>query len=1288
MNAAETSCPICGGWLAKDATSAVCAACALQGLIDQAETQERIGAYRLIDELGRGGMGVVWLAEQESPIQREVALKVIKAGMDTREVIARFDAERQALALMDHPGIARVLDAGVTEAGRPFFVMELVEGLPLTTFCDQERLTVKERLRLLLRICEAVQHAHQKGIIHRDLKPSNILVSRAANGEPMPKVIDFGIAKAVGPQAIADTLVTQMGQIVGTPQYMSPEQASAGAQDADTRADVYALGVMLYELLTGSTPLRPETLRGAALAEVQRLVREAATERPSLRLLKMGREGKNSDGRDSGRMPELPGLAERRGTTLGRLVAGVRGDLDWIVLKALEKERDRRYGSVTALAEDLQRHLADEPVLARPPSALYWLRKTARRHRSAFATGMAVAAALVIATVVSVKAAFRARAAEKLANERLAGAEAVPEFLIQALRSPDPSKNGREVKVVEVLDQAVAEARTRFASQPLMRARLLETLGQTYHGLGLYAEAAALLGETAASYVEPNQDERGSEVKNLIARAISERFQGRYDIALALNDDAWKKAKASLGENHADTLHARYECALNLAFTGQLDEAAKIQEEIRSGQAGVAAQRQHMVEDLEVVFMEARGDLEPLVPMFTRRAQRPLYLGKRAHNELASSQMEHLGRVLEKLGRQEESLLVREELLLHTWESLGPGHSYTGLAMSILAQALFEAGRGMEATVAAKLLLADSERQNQVSSVVTRLRTHVEEWSNGFSDRQKETFESWESGSTDDAESVPALLWTVRALITEDLEQKRDHLEKAFAARQRERTESFYQMGSRLRLARLELAAGDFDAAEKRVIAMLEDEQAASHLLAPVLLHALHDLADARGGKQALRLREQAFNLAMAGSWPESPHVRELHQGMLDAASKAGQLKQTKRWLTVAGPAMAANADATAIDQLQSALGMALLLAEQGDQDAAVQTLEKLVDKLMLPDAPDDPKRIGLEMETLRLWASLETGPSKQGSQRLARRLREHCAAALTALQEKRSAKAVVLVNLVLPAAALASELDARLPKSNDELELLILLKRMGVDLYHFNRSHRPLTKALFETLLRQVEPKNDHPALRDICHFLASIYREEKRFAEALRLQQLLEPYLIRKFDETHPHRITNAQQIAECLFQIGHKERSLEVLSQCLNMMEQGLGKDHRETMNCRETLVGRLAAAGQKEEALALNLEQMQLALTTPGKHSGSYAMALVKESNILRDLGQWERARLGYLKALDQTPLEAVNEAERARIQNIIRSAINGLESVAKQAGLPFERPEEPIVKLKAMSKAKK
>jgi eukaryotic-like serine/threonine-protein kinase len=251
VNAAETSCPICGGWLPKDATSAVCAACALQGLIEQAETRERIGAYRLIDELGRGGMGVVWLAEQESPIQREVALKVIKAGMDTREVIARFDAERQALALMDHPGIARVLDAGVTEAGRPFFVMELVEGLPLTAFCDQECLTVTERLRLLLRICEAVQHAHQKGIIHRDLKPSNILVSRAANGEPMPKVIDFGIAKAVGPQAIADTLVTQMGQMVGTPQYMSPEQASAGAQDADTRADVYALGVMLYELLTG-----------------------------------------------------------------------------------------------------------------------------------------------------------------------------------------------------------------------------------------------------------------------------------------------------------------------------------------------------------------------------------------------------------------------------------------------------------------------------------------------------------------------------------------------------------------------------------------------------------------------------------------------------------------------------------------------------------------------------------------------------------------------------------------------------------------------------------------------------------------------------------------------------------------------------------------------------------------------------------------------------------------------------------------------------------------------------
>jgi serine/threonine protein kinase/Tfp pilus assembly protein PilF len=332
------------------------------------------GPYRLVRQIGEGGMGAVWMAEQAQPVQRTVALKLVKPGLDSGQVLARFEAERQALALMDHPNIARVFDAGSTADGRPYFVMELVQGVPITTYGDQHRLTPRQRLELFVPVCQAVQHAHQKGVIHRDLKPSNVLVT-LYDGRPVPKVIDFGIAKAAGQKPAERATFTELGQVVGTLEYMSPEQAGLNQLDIDTRSDVYSLGVLLYELLTGSTPLEKRRLKEAALLEVLRLIREEEPPRPSTRL-------STTD--------ELPAVAARRGLEPRKLSGLVRGELDWMVMKALEKERDRRYESANGLAADVQRYLADEPVLACPPSAWYRFRKFARRHKAPLAVAALV----------------------------------------------------------------------------------------------------------------------------------------------------------------------------------------------------------------------------------------------------------------------------------------------------------------------------------------------------------------------------------------------------------------------------------------------------------------------------------------------------------------------------------------------------------------------------------------------------------------------------------------------------------------------------------------------------------------------------------------------------------------------------------------------------------------------------------------------------------------------------------------------------------------------------------
>jgi eukaryotic-like serine/threonine-protein kinase len=439
----------------------------------------RIGPYDIIQLLGEGGMGVVYEAEETAPVRRRVALKLVRAGLDdARDVLARFDAERRAIAVMNHPGIARVLQAGSTDTGEPYFAMELVRGLPLTEYCDTKRLVVRDRLQLFIGICEAVQHAHQKGVIHRDLKPSNILVTDE-EGHPQPKIIDFGIAKALGPQGSENIAKTMAGFAMGTVAYMSPEQASSTAMDVDTRADIYSLGVMLYELLVGHLPIDP-----AQVGIYEFLARLAS--------------GDTSPPTPSVGLATAAALSEtiatRRRTDARHLKKELRGDLDWIVMKAMHPDRAHRYETANGLGADIRRHLANEPVSARPPSTKYRLEKFVRRHKVGVITA-SVASVLVVASSITATMGFlQARRAEQVAANEAQAAKEVADFMVDLFRQSDPNVQQRQnVTAQTLLEQGIRRIGTELASQPLLQARMMQTMGTVQSALGKYAEARLLL---------------------------------------------------------------------------------------------------------------------------------------------------------------------------------------------------------------------------------------------------------------------------------------------------------------------------------------------------------------------------------------------------------------------------------------------------------------------------------------------------------------------------------------------------------------------------------------------------------------------------------------------------------------------------------------------------------------------------------------------------------------------------------------------------------------------------
>jgi tetratricopeptide (TPR) repeat protein/tRNA A-37 threonylcarbamoyl transferase component Bud32 len=1128
-----------------------------------------IGPHKLLQQIGEGGMGTVFMAEQTEPVERRVALKIIKPGMDTQQVIARFEAERQALAMMDHPNIAKVLDAGTTDTGRPYFVMELVKGVPITDYCDEQYLTPKQRLELFIPVCQAVQHAHQKGIIHRDLKPSNILVAQY-DGKPVPKVIDFGVAKAISQKLTEKTMFTQYGQIVGTVEYMSPEQAQLNQMDVDTRSDVYSLGVLMYELLTGETPFDKQRLRSAAFDELLRIIRDEEPPRPSLKLSSS---------------QSLPTIAANRHIEPHKLSTLVRGELDWIVMKALEKDRGRRYETPSQFAEDVQHYLNDEAVAACPPSAAYKFRKFARRNKAVIATTAAIALTLIAGIAGTTWQAYRAtveaeRADQEAANARTeaAIAQAVNDFLnydllgmadaqaqVEADISPDPN-----LKVRTLLDRAAERIEGRLPDQPLVEAAIRYMIGKTYRSIGAFEEAE----KHSRRSLELRRQELGSEHPLTLASvdelAIVDVSNGRYDQAEELFRQTLEIRKRTLGNEHPDTLTSMMNLAGINADQGRYAEAEQLHEKSlkirRQSLGGEHPKTLLSMMNLAALY-EKEGrytEAEQLHEQTLEIQQRTL--GDKHPHTLRS--MKNLALVYRDQGRYADAQDLYQQTIDLQRKTLGSDHPDTLASMTDLATVFHEMGRYAEA----------EELYQQTLDV--RLRTQGDEHPDTLVNQNNLANLYKHQGKYDEAEQLHQQI----------LEIKGRSL----------RAEHPSLLTSMNNLAGVYSAQGRSADAQRLYQTTLEIQRRTLGEEHPDTLLTMNNLAsvyaDQARYEDSIQMYQHVLEIERRKLGNEHPLTLVSQSGLANLYSEQGRYTEAEdlyqRILTIRRRFLGEEHPET----LFSMGNLANAYKVQGRYDEALKLQQQALEAIQRTLGEEHP-------ETLKSIGNLASVFYDQQQYADAEQLYQH-----------------------------ALEIQQR-TLGNDHPDTICSISNLA-NVRHAQQRYEEAEKLYQKVLeLRRRILGEEHPATLYSMNSLGVLYRSQGRYAEAEQMHQQALKIQQQMLGDTHPDTLRNQSNLAYLFYCEGRDKEAEQLQQQTLKLQRQVLGEEHPHTIESISNLAYVYRWQGRYDEAEKLHLQTLELRRKTLGDEHPQTLNSMNKLANVY-----WSQERYDEAGKLHQRTLE--------------------------------------------------